>query len=85
MDELPGALPPPGAMQIAVFLTFSVILALWTRAELAHRAIAAERGATDGASPSSSSRSADKDLKGGDGVAVMAERDSALSRRERWS
>ena len=82
VDELPGALPPPGAMQIAVFLTFSVILALWTRAELAHRAIAAERGATDGASPSSSARSADKDLKGGDGVAVMAERDSALSSRE---
>ena len=36
VDELPGASPPPGAAQIAVFITFSVILTLWTRAELAH-------------------------------------------------
>ena len=46
VDELPGASPPPGAAQIAVFITFSVILTLWTRAELAHRAIAGAHAPT---------------------------------------
>ena len=83
MDELPGASPPPGAAQIAVFITFSVILTLWTRAELAHRAIAAERAASErGASPSASSPDGKK--TGGDG-AGRCRGATARSRSGTWS
>lgn len=78
VDELPGASPPPGAAQIAVFITFSVILTLWTRAELAHRAIAAERAASERGASQSPSSSDDKKT-GGDGAGAMPGSDSALS------